>query len=111
MSDQKLHHPFSPSKMERLSLCPGSFNMCAGIHETSRPEADEGTMLHKAVETGSDEGLNAEQIQAVEFCREIVHQYEGFSGKVLHEVEMPLIDGDMNVVTSGTADVVIIEEA
>ena len=43
------HHPFSPSQLYRLYLCPGSHRMAEGLPDTLSEYAEEGTRLHGLV--------------------------------------------------------------
>lgn len=69
MSDPITHHPFSPSTLQRLFLCPGSYKMSKDIPEPPKSEdSTEGTMLHEAVANGKIDGLTADQESAVIDC-------------------------------------------
>lgn len=107
-----IHHPFSPSRLERFALCPGAHHLCLNIPETSSPEAQEGRLLHKAAEEGKDgetyKTLTADQQMLVDDCLRIVDLYAPFgSGKVSREVELSMVDEAFNVLTSGTADLIV----
>lgn len=46
------------AELERVALCPGSYWATQGIPYRSSPEAEEGTLMHKACETGQwEEGI------------------------------------------------------
>ena len=103
------HHNFSPSTLQRLSLCPGSFRMSDGLPEQKTEHAEEGTMLHKVLsEDLPNEGLTEEQ-------SELINQCDAFwTGLVqpedlvcVKEKPLKVMDGE-NVLTEGTADVVIV---
>jgi CRISPR/Cas system-associated exonuclease Cas4 (RecB family) len=61
------------SNLERTALCCGSHWACEGIPYQSSPEADEGTLLHKAceVERWDEDVLTGEQISTVNRAIEI----------------------------------------
>lgn len=51
-STERMHHPFSPSVLERRAQCPASFRMeeeCADLPEETSPDAEEGTRLHALI--------------------------------------------------------------
>jgi hypothetical protein len=58
----------SPSLLDNLSFCP-CFQY-KPYEEGSGGAADEGVLLHKALETGEDDDLNAEQTRTLEKTRE-----------------------------------------
>jgi hypothetical protein len=62
------HHPFSPSKLEVLELCPGRWKLCKDIPDHAGQAAIEGEMLHAHVESASIDGLTSEQAECVEAC-------------------------------------------
>ena len=63
-----LHHDFSPSRLEQLRMCPGSYVMQQGLSEIETEWSKEGALLHNAVATRNTDGLNDEQKEVVERC-------------------------------------------
>ena len=64
MSD---HHKFSPSQLMYREACPG----WQSDDSSSSVAAAEGTMMHKALETGDYSGLAEEQRKCVEMVQEL----------------------------------------
>lgn len=114
------HDVNSPSTLDRRALCPGSGQMELMYHGPDKPNAarDEGTMLHFAanpenVDMVVKDGLTDEQIVLVVACDEVVKSYELGEYKTLYEsthyeLEMELLDDFGEIITTGTADVVIV---
>lgn len=111
MPDPITHHPFSPSTLQRLSLCPGSWRMTKDIPEPPQSEnAAEGTKLHEAVATGNMDGLTAEQQTLLEDCMQFESVLSHPSDTIEHEVRLDISDYDGNQIVFGTADVVLVHE-
>lgn len=71
MSEQRQHHPFSPSKLASLEVCP-----CFESTGFTNEAAEAGTRKHTAVERGSDDNtLSDSDAWHVAQCLDIV---EGF---------------------------------
>lgn len=64
MSD---HHKFSPSQLMYREACPG-WQPDEGV---SSPAAQEGTMMHKALEMENLSGLNDEQEKCVKMVSDL----------------------------------------
>lgn len=60
------HAPFSPSKLEHISICPGFTN--GKSHERAIEAAESGTRCHAACETGITTGLSEEELMLVEMA-------------------------------------------
>lgn len=62
MSDERANLP-SASGYERIVACPGSFELEKKFPETGKadPQADRGTRIHKAFETGDDSELSDDE--------------------------------------------------
>jgi hypothetical protein len=109
------HHQYSPSSLERLSICPGSNALIATLPESKQnPPNDyskEGDLLHAYIsdETALDDIKDIDHIDMIRRCKEIVdHQIKGaLQFHFEHHMELK-ING--HVVTSGTADVVAVFE-
>lgn len=103
------HHPYSPSTLQRLSLCPGSYRMSDGLPEQKTEHAEEGTMLHKVLsEDLPNDGLTEEQTELIEQCDAFWTKLVQPEDLVcLKEKPLKVMDGE-NVLTEGTADVVIV---
>lgn len=111
MPDETKHHEFSPSRLNQFAACPGAYRMQLGLSEESKsPDAEEGTMLHTRVVSQDLRGLNSEQVAAVQFCLD----YEKTFGNekniisVMHEQGVAVRDNQNEVLTSGTADVIVL---
>lgn len=99
-----IHHPYSPSKLERLELCPGSFNL-ESYEEEEREEAAEGTELHRLVADAKVDGEDKELVQrARNFLDTVREKFPGL-GPWQYERKLRLIH-DFEVLSEGTADVV-----
>lgn len=111
------HHEFSPSRLARLELCPGSYNAERGLPESTSEFAEEGKMLHGVVErlicgrlvlndnTVTD--LTLEQQTLAIKCKEFVDEISLLNAEketMVFAAELHL-DND---ITAGTADVVIV---
>lgn len=91
MSNERIHHPYSPSKLQSLESCPkysSSFN--------TSEAAEMGTLQHAAAETGEDDPLMPDEkalgvVTAMEFleARKRLHPGHTF----ISEAYMP-IDND-----------------
>lgn len=110
------HHKYGPSSAERLVNCPGSVRMQSGIEEVESDFAAEGTDLHQVVAdtiSGVDvsermAALSLEQRGAADMCVQFARQLiDNNSFEVHVEVKIDIRDGFM-LLTSGTADLVII---
>lgn len=114
---EEKHHDFSPSKLDRIKICPASWKMEQGLEEKPSPFAEEGTLLHERTATNNLEGLTDEQQAAVGSCIEfrgkLYKEYiarTGAEAKIYNELKVAFHDKDGNVLTEGTADVVIVSE-
>jgi len=99
----KSHSRWGPSTLDALSKC-----VRFKYSDIDNDAAEEGTMLHEAVETGSVLGLDEEQRSSVNKIREYIESLK--EGKPedwheLHECRIRLED-----LTYGTADVVLIHK-
>ena len=103
-TEERPHAEHSPSGLHYKEICPGFKN-----RGESGPAAEEGTLLHKALETGGIEGLTDEQLQCVVMCREYVQELEHQACVrgpfVIHrEVKLDIANG----LTFGTADFLLL---
>lgn len=111
---EEKHHDFSPSKLDRIKICPASWKMEQGLEEKPSPFAEEGTLLHERVASGNLDGLTDEQKAVVESCitfrDKIKAEFTAESQTtpvVSSEIKLSVNDLEGNVITEGTADVVI----
>lgn len=104
------HHEFSPSGLEQMRLCPGSYKMQLGIENEDNEYSIEGTMLHEAVATGNIEILNDEQLALYQTCYDFLAEQVQDGDKVFKEQKVVIKDKDGSILTEGTADVVIQHE-
>jgi hypothetical protein len=78
---ERVHHPFSPSKLNDLEACP-RFRQGDSTNEASQ----RGTAQHEATETGNDADLSDEEHEAVEKAREFVR---GIESGIVEETGQP----------------------
>jgi hypothetical protein len=67
MATPEAHHELGPSALKYVELCPG-FRSSGETNQW----AEEGTMLHSAVENNDLTGLNEEQKRCVRMCLDYV---------------------------------------
>ncbi|UDQ96854.1 DUF2800 domain-containing protein [Lentisphaerota bacterium WC36G] len=105
----EIHHINSPSSLERRKLCPGSMKIEQALPEPPQSEyAAEGTMLHEAVATNNLELCETdEQYEMARNCLNFVDELATSQDEVYKEVSLELLGSDWEIVTFGTADVVI----
>ncbi len=108
----EIHHINSPSTLERRALCPASMNIELALAEPPQSEfAAEGTMLHEAVATGNlDLCENEDQRELVQKCLQYIEDLVCDGDKIYKELKLELIGSDWEIITFGTADVVIVGE-
>jgi len=82
------HHKFGPSTLKYIEICPGFRNS----NETN-PAAEEGTMLHHAVETENFEGLTEEQLGLVKKVLSVVEPLREGADKVIKETKLTIVYG------------------
>ena len=98
-----LHHPFSPSSLERRIACPGSYLLEKNLPPMpENPDAAEGTRLHAACATGDLTGLDPEQRELVEKCLAFAAEVCG-SAEFKREVPLRLIGPGGAILTGGGA--------
>lgn len=94
------HAKYPPSKLRNLELCVGYEN-----DNTPNVAASEGTLMHKACETGDLSSLDEEQTEAVQKCTSYVQRLvQPTTRKKLHEVRLNVAG-----YTWGTADCILIQ--
>ncbi len=99
----RIHHAkYPPSKLSHWEICPGWEN-----ENNENLSANEGTLLHKACETGILTGLDEEQQQVVQLCRRYVSIIEQKTAATKY-TELRL---DVAGLTWGTGDVILIHGA
>jgi uncharacterized protein DUF2800 len=70
MSEEKFHHPFSPSKLQSLEFCP-----CYASRSTEHIKAAIGTLQHKVTETRQDDmRLSDDEAAAAAECLDFVER-------------------------------------
>ena len=103
------HHPFGPSRLWLLDMCMASHAAQTGIPDRDSAEAQEGRLLHAAVEVGGgDWALTDDQLALVERCRNVLRPYVTESSSVMYERRVELLGEDGEQINYGTADAVII---
>lgn len=107
------HHEFSPSSLERLRLCPGSFSLSKGVEEKVDEYASMGKFLHECVanQVFEYEGqyCSPEEKEMVYSCIELVAEISkaNNASQLFYEKKLSLSRKE-KVITEGTADVVIV---
>lgn len=96
MSNERIHHPWSPSSLQSREACPKFQN-----RNSTNEAAVFGTIQHDSVERGEDDNrLSDDRAAAVAdcmiFCEERAFNYPG--GTILKEVYLP-IDNEAIVIT------------
>ncbi len=64
----------SASAMDRLEACPASWHASKGLLDSSTEDAESGTRIHKALETGDTSELLPDELDTFEMCREQAQQ-------------------------------------
>lgn len=107
-----MHHKYSPSKLDRIQACPASAHVDIEETEDDVSEAAlSGTRIHAALAGEEpDKPLTDEEQKLVKLCRKYEAMYIDDNCKVLREEELQLVDENFNVITAGTADVIILRE-
>lgn len=105
MSEDRKHHPYSPSKLQFLEACPGF----SGIEGAKNEASILGTKIHDAIESGVTEGLGFtdDQLDKIAACREYyLAKLAQWPGATLYvEVYAPI---DAEETTAGYFDVAIV---
>ncbi len=70
LKDERNGKP-SASSIERLSLCAGSFNICAGIKETTSSAAERGNRIHAILAGDKVENQTADEKASAATCTEL----------------------------------------
>jgi hypothetical protein len=95
------HAKFSPSSWKYRAICRRWEN-----HGGTNEAAEEGTLLHERLETGNYDGLNEEQVEAIQKVLKIVTPFFNMEGaQVLREVKLPILGGK----SYGTSDLVVVQ--
>lgn len=105
----RVHHPFSPSKLQSLEACP-----CYEGTNTDSEASRAGTRQHDAVEAAEDNAVLEDHqaiavAQCVAFAEKVAAQYPG--GTILKEQYLPIDDsriGEFEGTTAGYLDFSII---
>lgn len=98
---EEAHHKLGPSTLKWVEICAGY----RSSNETN-PMAEEGTMLHEAVENMDTTGLDDVQISLVEKCVAYAKPFELEADEVLDEERLTIkIYDDENVPSHGMTSV------
>jgi hypothetical protein len=100
MSNERVHHPFSPSSLQSREACPKFQN-----RQSTNEAAIVGTIQHDSVEAGADDNrLSDARAAAVAECmilaEERASHYPG--GLILKEIYLPVDDDVITVVDTVT---------
>jgi hypothetical protein len=100
-----VHHEHGPSSLNYKRVCPAWRN-----REGSSEYADEGELMHKAMETGYDEALDHEQLQMVDKCRSWINTMiaSGHADDQQNEVKLTIKAGVHEIF--GTTDLLVIQD-
>lgn len=79
------HHKLGPSTLKWVEICPGY----RSSNETN-PMAEEGTMLHEAVENEDMTGLDEVQISLVQKCLDYAKPFMDEADEVLKEERLTI---------------------
>ena len=79
------HHELGPSALKYVEICPG-FRPTGDTNVY----AEEGTMLHKACETGRLDNLSEEQVRLVSTCLDYVEDLEKDADEVHKELRVDI---------------------
>lgn len=110
---EEAHHPFSPSSLGRIMLCPGSHRMAR--HKARAPQrnaehAETGTRLHAAV-SGAAAYLDEEERALVARAAAFLARVTPTGWETLHETPLSLRDPETGaVLCSGTADFIALSD-
>lgn len=113
ISEQNKHHPFSPSKLDRMFKCPASYHIALGLPDVESAYALEGKELHREMEEIINTGIfdakkyTPEHQELLESCLRFLGKFGIKEKKTEVYVE---ITNDCEMLTCGTADLVIIDE-
>lgn len=100
------HARFSPSMLDNLSRCI-RFKY---VERKDEDAADEGTMLHKAFETGNLVGLDNEQTQSVQSILDLVDSLKATNGGPSNWIELKEGKVMLEDLTFGTMDRALIHK-
>jgi hypothetical protein len=105
------HHPFSPSKLERIENCPPSWKVCMNWQSPELEDAKRGTLMHRAVYDDSAlEDLSDSDREIINGIREeyiIPYKKDGFTH--YYEIPVSICDPYGNELTSGWIDCLVID--
>ena len=105
------HHPHSPSTIHRRLSCSYSGVIEPHMPNRTNAMAEEGTMLHERLEVSNFNNLTDEQIRICEWAQDAVTNVLEEFGRPLEfhrELKMELLSNDGDVITYGTADIVLV---
>lgn len=100
---KRLHHEFSPSRLDRTAGCPWSYRNCIGWESGENEDSGRGTLLHRAVyDDSAYDSLGENDRGMIDFIRdEHIRPYSGM--KMYHELFVQVYDSD-TLLTEGVAD-------
>lgn len=106
------HHEFSPSRLEKFSICPWSYKNCLGWISESGQDAQRGTLMHRAVY--DDEALtqlNTRDQDVIRGIRQEHTEKPEFKGlEKSHELYVEIKDDDGSLLTAGILDFLVISK-
>jgi hypothetical protein len=104
------HHTFSPSSLARIEGCPMAWKMCQNMFRETSPDADHGTLLHKAVwDDETFESLtNDRDKEMISTIREKIEDYKRRGCKIYHEKKVKVYNLNGEMLTEGTLDLLVI---
>lgn len=103
-----IHHSFSPSKLDQIRACPGSYQMQLGIPDPEVSEyALEGALLHERVASRDIKDLTSSQEELLESCWMFLDDMVSEGDEIFYEHKMDIRSENGDVLTFGTADVLV----
>lgn len=106
------HHEFSPSRLEKFSICPWSYKNCQGWISESGADAERGHLMHRAVY--DDEALtqlNTRDQDVIRGIRQEHTEKPEFKGlEKSHELYVEIKDDDGSLLTAGILDFLVISK-
>jgi len=107
-----MHHPFSPSTLDRIEICPGSYHLCKGLADIETEDSKAGDKLHKVMVTNDRKGLSTDEEINIDKCNNYVAKVLEDLGITEYEVrdekKLALIGNDFEVLTEGYPDRIIV---
>lgn len=107
-----VHDSFSPSKLERIEVCPPSWKICDGFVSASSTDASRGTLMHEAFyDDTALAKLNDSDRAIIENLREEhIKPFANAGVETYHEFTVIVCDMGGNYLTRGTLDYLMLSK-